>query len=160
MVIVHDLSRLSRRVFGTISFIEEFVEKNRVKLVSVRERIDTSTPIGKAFVSLTAVFSQLYRDEISYRTSASILYKQKNSKFTGGLTPYGFNRVESSKDLVVNSAESDVISSIVELRKRGLGYRRIASDLEKRGIPTKAGGKKWYPKVVMQILNRENRLAD
>jgi site-specific DNA recombinase len=160
MVIVHDLSRLSRRVLDTVSFIENFVETNEIKLVSVRERIDTSTPIGKAFINLIAVFSQLYRDEISFRTKASILYKQKNKKFTGGMTPFGYNRIESSKDLITNAAEADVISSILEMRKRGLGYRRIASDLQYRGIPTKTGGTKWYPKVIMQILNRESRCAE
>jgi DNA invertase Pin-like site-specific DNA recombinase len=65
MDIVYDLSRLTRRVRDMVDFVEDVVERFRIKLVSIRESIDTSTPSGKAFINIAAVFSQMYRDEIA-----------------------------------------------------------------------------------------------
>lgn len=64
MMIVYDLSRLTRRVRDMVDFVEDVVERFRIKLVSIRESIDTSTPSGKAFINIAAVFAQMYWDEI------------------------------------------------------------------------------------------------
>jgi site-specific DNA recombinase len=78
MVIVYDLSRLTRWVRDMVDFVEDVVERYHIKLVSIRESIDTSTPSGKAFINIAAVFAQMYRDEIAYKTKAAMLHKQKH----------------------------------------------------------------------------------
>jgi site-specific DNA recombinase len=84
MVIVYDLSRLTRRVRDMVDFVEDVVERYHVKLVSIRESNDTSTPSGKAFINIAAVFAQMCRDEIAHKTKAAMLHK-----YTGGTVAFG-----------------------------------------------------------------------
>lgn len=154
MVIVYDLSRVTRRVRDMVDFVEDVVERYHIKLVSIRESIDTSTPAGKAFINIAAVFSQEYRDEIAYKTKAAIRHKQKHHEYTGGTVAFGYAGEDLSQPMPADLNEDSVIDYMIELRQSGHGYRAIASELNRRGIPTKTKTGHWHPKVVMQILNR------
>ena len=83
-VIVYDLSRLSRSVRDTLEFIEDVINKNGIEFVSLLNDIDTSTPTGKAFLGITAIFNQLYRDEIAYKTKEALRHKTSRKEKTGG----------------------------------------------------------------------------
>lgn len=159
MVIVYDLSRLTRRVRDMVDFVEDVVERYHIKLVSIRESIDTSTPSGKAFINIAAVFAQMYRDEIAYKTKAAMLHKQKQHEYTGGTVAFGYVGEDLSQPMPPDLNEDTVIDYMIELHQCGHGYRAIASELNRRGIPTKTKTGRWHPKVVMQILNRAKRIS-
>ena len=154
ILIVHDLARLSRRVRDTLSFVEDVIQKHGVEFVSLREDIDTTTPVGKAFLTINAAFNQLYRDEISYRTKSALDHKKTKSEKTGGVIPFGYSLVGSHK-LVPQKGEMETIRNIYQLRKEGYSLREIVSYLFENGVTTKTGNKKWSPKVVRDILERQ-----
>ena len=56
MVVVYDLSRLSRSVRDTLAFVEDVMQKHGIEFVSLQNDIDTSTPMGKAFLTFNAMF--------------------------------------------------------------------------------------------------------
>lgn len=43
---------------------------------------------------------------------------------------------------------------MIDMRRRGLSYRKIAELLTDMKVPTKTGKKKWHNNVVREILNR------
>jgi DNA invertase Pin-like site-specific DNA recombinase len=159
MVVVYDLSWLTRRVRDMGDFVEDVVERFQIKLVSIRESIDTSTPSGKAFINIAAVFAQMYRNEIAYKTKAAILHKQKHHEYTGGTVAFGNVGEDLSQPMPADLNEDSVIDYMIELHQRGHGYRAIASELNRRGIPTKTKTGHWHPKVVMQTLYRARRIS-
>ena len=59
-VIFYRLDRVSRNVLDICTFIEELNNKG-VGFVSLKENFDTTTPIGRAMLLITAVFAQLER---------------------------------------------------------------------------------------------------
>jgi site-specific DNA recombinase len=61
-VLVYDLSRLSRSVRTTLAVIEDIFHGGGIEFVALQNQIDTSTPMGKAFLTFIALFNQLYRD--------------------------------------------------------------------------------------------------
>lgn len=152
-VIVYDLSRLSRSVRGTLEFIEDTVNKNGIEFISLLNDIDTSTPTGKAFLGITAIFNQLYRDEIAFKTKEALSHKRAKQEKTGGTVPFGFELVDGVK-LLPKPEEFETLKLMHSLRKQGLTLREIVGVLTEKGIPTKTGRAGWQPKVVMRILDR------
>jgi DNA invertase Pin-like site-specific DNA recombinase len=69
--VVWKLDRLGRSIRGIIETMQIF-DKRGVRLVSITERFDLSTPFGKAILHFLAVFAELERDLIRERTVAGI----------------------------------------------------------------------------------------
>jgi site-specific DNA recombinase len=154
LIIVNDLSRLSRSVRDTLAFVEDVVNKHGVEFVSLQNDIDTTSPMGKAFLAISAVFNQLARDEVSMKVKNMWAHKRSKSEKTGGTIPFGYSLIDS-KRLVPLADEQATVKHIHDLRASGHSLRDIVSNLHDRGIKTKTGREKWNPKIVKQILDRQ-----
>ena len=67
IVVIESLSRLGRSTKDLLTLMDIFEEKN-VKLVSLKENIDTSTSTGKLLVTVLSALAQFERDVIVDRT--------------------------------------------------------------------------------------------
>ena len=70
-VVVWKLDRFGRTLKGIIETVEWLV-KEQVNLVSITEKIDTASAMGRVFFHIIAAFAQLERDLISERTKAGM----------------------------------------------------------------------------------------
>lgn len=70
-VIVYKLDRISRSTKHLIELSEEF-ERMGVDFISINEKIDTTTPMGKLFYRLMASLAEFERDLIIERTKAGL----------------------------------------------------------------------------------------
>lgn len=154
VVIVYDLSRLSRSVRNTIEFFDEVVGKRGVEFVSLKETIDTTTPMGKASLAMISIFNELYRNEISYKTKSALGHKKKNGEKTGGVIPFGYSLI-NGRYLMPLPGEQATIKTMHSLRAAGYSLREIVAQLAERGIKTKTGGAKWDHRTVREILDRQ-----
>lgn len=81
VLVVWKLDRLGRDMMGVYSMVED-LHKAGVELVSLTEKVDTQSPMGKAFFQIGLVFAELERNMISERTKAGIAAaKAAGSKF-------------------------------------------------------------------------------
>ena len=71
VVIVESFSRLGRSTKDLIELVEYFENKG-VKLISLKEQFDTTTPQGKLMLSVFQAFSQFERDLIVQRTKEGL----------------------------------------------------------------------------------------
>ena len=73
VVIVYKIDRIARSLKGLIEIVEILNSKN-VDLVSLDsgDRVDTTSPMGKAFFQIAGVFAELERGMINARTRAGI----------------------------------------------------------------------------------------
>ena len=100
-LIVWKLDRLGRNTVQLITLIDD-LEKRGIHFNCITQGFDTSTPIGKAFLGMMAVFAQLERDQIIERTTAGLLAAEEKGHFGGRprkLTP---EQVERAKEAYVN----------------------------------------------------------
>lgn len=138
-LVVYSLSRLSRSVRDTMD-IGDKLAKVGADLVSLSEKIDTTSAAGKMVFRLLAVMNEFERDQISERTSAALQFKKSKGEKTGGATPYGFTLAADGVALVENAAEQDVVAQAKALHTGGMSLRKVAAELQRRGFNARNGG--------------------
>lgn len=74
-LVVWKLDRLGRDLAGVLEVIKRLNDEG-IELISITERFDTATPMGKAFMQLSLVFAELERNMISERTKAGMAAKK------------------------------------------------------------------------------------
>lgn len=150
-LVVYSLSRLARSTKDTIE-IAERLSKANANLVSLSEKIDTSSAAGKMIFRLLAVMAEFEKDVVVERTKAALSHKKSKGERVGKV-PVGFDLAADGKTLVPNQYQQEAIALIQELRQLGLSMRDIAAELNSRGIVAKHGGQ-WQHTTVARILKR------
>lgn len=81
-VVCESISRISRNTRDLLNIVDELHRKN-VEFVSLKEKIDTSTPQGKFVLTLFGALSELERESILQRQSEGIAIAKKNGIYKG-----------------------------------------------------------------------------
>ena len=151
-VVVYKLSRLSRSTRDILFLIEELFVKGKTHLISISESIDTSTPMGRFFLTIMGALAQMERELIAERTKAALDFKKERGERLGS-APYGYKISKKGRKhkLVQDKKEMKVVRRIFKMHKQGLSLRAIAKILNKEKIKTKRGGK-WYASTVRAVL--------
>ena len=89
-IVVYRLDRFSRSL-ADFSRLWEVLQRHGVEFVSVNERFDTSTPMGRAMLSIIMVFAQLERETTAERVRDNYYQRVKLGSWPGGPAPYGFS---------------------------------------------------------------------
>lgn len=157
-LVVYSLSRLARSTMDAL-LIAERLEKFGADLVSLSEKIDTTTAAGKMVFRMLAVLAEFERDQLSERTKTAMQHLRGQGKRISGHIPFGFDLAPCGELLLENDVEQEVIGLMIGLREAGMSYRSIAEELKALGISTKQGKTKCSPKVIRDLLARQESAA-
>lgn len=157
-IIVYRLDRLSRSIIDFGQLWSE-LEEHKVEFVSVNEKFDTCTPMGRAMIYIIMVFAQLERETIGERVADNYYTRIRHGNWPGGPAPYGMinTRIINEEGNEVPSLDYSKDFEIVKelffryaLEDISLG--NLASDLTKRGISCnrRAG---WDNVAISRILH-------
>ena len=124
-VIVYSLSRFARNTIATLEAIE-VMNKRGVAFHSLTESIDTTSPIGRFFLTTRAGLAQLEREQIGERTRA-VLQHMKSIGERVGQIPFGSK--DDNGAIIPDENEQAAIALIGKLRSEGLSCRAIATRL-------------------------------
>ncbi len=114
-IIVYRLDRLSRSIADFSSFWQE-IEKYGVEFLSVNEKFDTSSPIGRAMLYIIMSFAQLERETIAERIRDNYFARFKRGVWTGGPAPLGFDIVKDiSNGKKVSYLKENSYISVIKL---------------------------------------------
>ena len=91
IVICYKIDRISRDVKDFSNFFS-FLQDYNVEFVSIKEQIDTSTPLGRAMMYICSVFAQMERETIAERVKDSMTDLSKTGRWAGGRAPLGYKR--------------------------------------------------------------------
>ena len=144
-LVVSRLDRLSRKVVDTLKLIDDFKKEHKEICITDIGNIHKDG-VSKVFVTILASLAEIERENISIRIKASKKIAKEERRYLGGYSEFGY-KVENKK-LVPDDKEFAVLQSMVNLRKSGLGYRKISDE-----IKNKFGKRIYYPQV-HKILNR------
>jgi DNA invertase Pin-like site-specific DNA recombinase len=116
------------------------------------QSLNTATAVGRFFLNMMAGFAELERDLIAERNLAALAFKKARGQVYSP-TPYGFKRVDDR--LIKHPFEMKIVRAMKKLRREGWTLGRIADQLTKSDISTKAGGRRWYASTVRYVLNND-----
>lgn len=152
--IVYSLTRASRSTRETLE-LSERLQASKADLVSISERIDTTTASGKMVFRMLAVLGEFERDQIVERTKAALAHKKANGLRTGGI-PYGKCLAPDGQTLLDNLEEQKIIRRVQRLRSKGASLREIQAELERKEIPNRNGSFTWRLNTLGKITKRKD----
>ncbi len=88
-IVVYRLDRISRNIGDFAKLIEQF-NQMKIDFISIKEQFDTSSPMGRAMMYISSVFSQLERETIAERIRDNMHELSKTGRWLGGVTPTGY----------------------------------------------------------------------
>ncbi len=144
-LIVYQLDRLSRNV-KDFANIYASLEKKHVMFVSIKENIDTATPIGKAMMYVTMVFAQMERETIATRVTDNMTGLARRGFWPIGTVPTGFVRQHITVDgkrhskLAIDPDGAAYIKSIYDtFLDKEMTVQGMETHFRKNGIKTLNG---------------------
>lgn len=148
-LIVCSLSRLARSTKDTLE-MSEYLMKRGADLVSITEKIDTTTAAGKMVFRMLAVLSEFERDQVAERTKTAMAQKKSKRELVGAV-PYGCRLSPDGIHLHENPDEQEVIREARKLRDAGLSLRQIARELTQQGFRAR-NDKVFAPTQISRML--------
>lgn len=154
ILLVHKLDRFSRSIENTLKNFNA-LNSCDVTLVSVTEDFDYSTPQGRMFFHMMAVFAQWYLENLSAETSKG-KYERVQQGLHNGRLPFGYRANDGPKKPgVVVPEEAEAVRKAFELCASGnFTDRQIAAYLHEHGFQTRRG-RRWSKDTVREMLQND-----
>lgn len=147
-LITYSMSRLSRSVRDMLD-IGDKLNKKGADLVSLTEKIDTTTAAGKMVFNMLAVMNQFERDQCSERTKAAMQHMKAQGKRIGSI-PHGYQLTKNNM-LIPEKDGQEMLRLVSELKKNGLSLRKISAKLAAKGVFNK-NKKPFTAQSIKQML--------
>ena len=175
MVITKDMSRLGRDYIGTGELVEKYFPSHGVRYIAVTDNIDTYLDNSNNDIApFKAIMNDMYAKDISKKIKSSLKAKQKEGKWVGGRTPFGYIQDPDNKNhLVIFEEQAVVVRRIFDMCLSGLSYFKIAKQLTLEGVKTPAQYYsfewknhynlkygEWHSKTIRDILTNQMYIGD
>ena len=145
-LVCYKLDRLGRNLLDLTTLMEK-LEREDTSFVSIKERFDTTTPIGKAMLYFSGVLAQMEREQIGERVRDNMQMLARDGRWLGGNTPYGFRAVRREGDRKAGRKSHSILEPIGEelenvrqmfqLYLQSESLTEVIRELDKRSIRTR-----------------------
>ncbi|WP_392467108.1 recombinase family protein [Arsenicicoccus cauae] len=153
-VIIWKVDRLARRVLDFLN-ADQALQDRGAGIVAVEDPVDMTTPQGRAFATMLAVFGEMEAAAISARVKAARTHLLRSGRVVGGTVPYGWRSVANPDGPgMVLAKDRDRIGYVDTMVARTLQGHSIYSTvqhLNRLGAPTR-NGRPWAYTTVENIL--------
>ncbi|HPJ17910.1 MAG: recombinase family protein [Phycicoccus sp.] len=162
-VIIWKVDRLARRVLDFLH-ADEALQKRGAGLIAVEDPIDMTSPQGRAFAVMLAVFGEMEAEAIRARVRAARAQLLKDGRWAGGGVPYGYQSAPNPDGpgwvLVKDPARQPWLAEVVGKALGGATVNAITTWLTAEGAPLpegsitrrKSGATAWNRQTVDGIL--------
>ena len=161
-IVVYRLDRISRNIGDFAKLIEQF-NAMRIDFISIKEQFDTSSPMGRAMMYISSVFSQLERETIAERIRDNMHELSKTGRWLGGVTPTGYasesvshvtidGKTRKACKLKIIQEEASIVKLIFEKFLETNSLTKTETYLLQNGYTTK-NGKQFTRFAIKGILS-------
>ncbi len=159
IVLVWEISRISRRAIYLQQQVQEFTDKG-ICIYAKKDGFSTLNDDGsvnastKMLIGFASIIAEQEAATLKERTISSkrnkILREGKSYTY---YAPYGYDYSKETKILSINEKQAQVIKRIFQLSTEGYSTERIAILLNAEKIPTKGRKKNWTAATVCNMLS-------
>ncbi|MGE7650545.1 recombinase family protein [Peribacillus frigoritolerans] len=149
IVLVYRLDRLTRSVLDLYSLLQIF-DNHNVAFRSATEVYDTSTAMGRLFITLVAALAQWERENLAERVRFGIEQMIDDGKKPGGHSAFGYH-FDKDFNCKIIEEEAKIVNMIYQWYADGIGYHTIAKKLNKLEVKPRIA-KQWNPNSIRDIL--------
>ena len=169
-IVCYRLDRISRNIGDFAKLIEE-LDGLKVSFVSIKEQFDTSSPMGRAMMYISSVFSQLERETIAERIRDNMHELSKTGRWLGGVSPTGY-KSESVEKITVDGKtkkacklklipeEAEIVKEIFRVFLETNSLTQTETYFVQNGYKTK--NNKWFTRFALRniLTNPVYMIAD
>lgn len=138
IVAVYKIDRIARNIVDFFSIYKE-LENYDLKLISITEGFDASTPSGIMMMTMLAGVSEMERMNIKQRIKDNMKEIASKGKWCGGKPPIGYEPIRVVEDgkkcsylKLKDGIEKDIVLDIYSLFIDGYSIRKIAKLLNEK----------------------------
>lgn len=151
-VIVHKLDRLTRNISDLYDLVK-MVNHHNIQLISLSEKIDTYTPMGRMFVYMMGIFAQMFRENLGDEVTKGMRKRAENGLHNITVNLFGYERNEHG-ELLIKEDEAKWVRWIFERYAAGEGTPAIAKKLNSQGVRRNQGALWDHSKVTKTLNNK------
>ncbi|EAD5121236.1 recombinase family protein [Listeria monocytogenes] len=149
IVLVYKMDRLSRTVVDLHNLLCVFDDYN-CAIKSATEEIDTTSAMGRFFMTTISSIAQFERENTSERVSFGMAEKVRQGEYIP-LAPFGYVKGTDGK-LIVNEAEKEIFLQIVNMILSGYSLRQTCEYLTNIGVKTRRSKDIWKVSTLVWML--------
>lgn len=155
-ILIKSISRFSRNTVEFIETVRSLYSKG-IYIFFEKENIDTGKMESELMLSILSGLAESESHSISENTKWSVQKRFRNGTYKFGYTPYGYRN--DNGEMVVVEEQAEVVRWIFHQVLAGAGTLQIAKELNRKGIPSKKGGK-WESGVIRALIANEKYIGD
>lgn len=149
LILTREVSRFARNTVDTLQYTRK-LKAIGVEVYFINDNIRTFDGDGELRLTIMATLAQDESRKTSIRVKSGQQTSMENGTFYGNGNILGYDR--KGKDLVINPEQARTVRKIYDWYLDGMGVRQIQFRLEKEGILTSTGKKRWYESNISKIL--------
>ena len=155
LVITKSISRFSRNTTDCLAFVRKLLNYD-VYVIFEKENIHTGSMESEMMLAILASMAESESRSISENEKWSIKKKFQNGTYIFSYPPYGY--VNINGEMVVVPKEAEIVKEIFAACLAGKSTYIIAKELNKKGIPSRRGGK-WTGGTINGMLTNEKYIG-
>jgi DNA invertase Pin-like site-specific DNA recombinase len=166
-IVAEDTSRLWRNLAEQSPRLAELSD---LGIVVVTADLDTRSESAGILGAVTGAMGEQYRKEIARRTRRGLEGLARMKKSTGGRSCGYVSATDSkSKEREIDPAQAKIVREIFEMAAAGFAPRRIAAELNARGVPspgslwkrsTRRSDSKWLASAIAGDVRKDNGILN
>lgn len=155
LVITKSISRFSRNTTDCLTFVRKLLNYD-VYVIFEKENIHTGSMESEMMLAILASMAESESRSISENEKWSIKKKFQNGTYIFSYPPYGYANING--EMVVVPKEAEIVKEIFAACLAGKSTYIIAKELNKKGIPSRRGGK-WTGGTINGMLTNEKYIG-
>ena len=115
---------------------------------------------GEVFITIMASLAQQESQSLSQNMKLGLQYRYQQGKVQINHNRFLGYTKDADGNLIIVPEQAEIVKRIYREYLEGLNMDTIAAGLERDGILTGAGGKRWHTSTINKILRNEKYIGD
>lgn len=153
-LLVWRYDRLARKLIDLVQFLD-YCAHLGVKVISITESLseeNNSYAMDKFQISMLGAWAEYQRKVIKENQQIGFQQKYNEGRIVSSQVPYGYRWNEG--EVIIDEFEAEIVRKIYDQYAQGLGYSRIADQLNDAGLLNR-NDKKWVGARIQAILKND-----